>query len=332
MDISEQGRLEAPPPILKRVIATVGVQNLSLLIALAVLVAIFGTLRSDVFFLPRNLTNIANAVTILGIIAMAQTIVIVSGGIDVSVGSITGLASVGAASFLLNVDNAALGVMAALVIGGLAGLTNGLLITYGRVNPIIATLGTLSAFKGLAFIVTNGPSVAISNYSYNYIGSGRFFDIPIPVFVALGFGILLHLLMKRTDIGRNVYALGGNPAAAHLAGIDLTKYRIAVYTLSGIACGLAAVILSARATTAMPASGSEGLELEAITAAFLGGCALSGGRGTIVGAVLGVLVIGTLNNGMILLQVPTFYQLLAKGALLIGAVMILEFRTAQSQR
>jgi ribose/xylose/arabinose/galactoside ABC-type transport system permease subunit len=311
---------------IRKWILFVGLQNLSLIFTLIVLLIFFGTLRSDVFFSPRNLMNIVNSVAILGIVAMAQTIVIVSGGIDISVGSIAGLASVAAAAAMVHVDNAALGVFVAIAVGIIAGSANGLLITYGKVNAIIATLGTLSVFKGLAFILSNGPSIAITNANYNFLGSGRILDVPMPVYIALAVGILLQILTARTDVGRNIYAMGGSPTAAHLAGINTAKYRLFVYALCGAASGIAAVILSARATTAMPASGSEGLELEAITAAFLGGCALSGGRGTMFGAVLGVMVIGTLNNGMILLQVPTFYQLLAKGTLLIGAVLILEAR------
>jgi ribose transport system permease protein/L-arabinose transport system permease protein len=135
--------------------------------------------------------------------------------------------------------------------------------------------------------------------------------------------------MRSTDIGRNIYAIGGNPNAAKLVGIDVQRYQAGVYVLTGVVCGIAAVLLTARTTSGQPASGSEGLELEAITAAFLGGCAMAGGRGTIVGTIIGVLIIGTLNNGMILMQVPTFYQLVAKGLLLLGAVMLMEFRTAK---
>jgi ribose transport system permease protein len=135
--------------------------------------------------------------------------------------------------------------------------------------------------------------------------------------------------MRSTDIGRNIYAIGGNANAARLAGINVEKYRFSVFVLSGLVCGIAAVLLTARATSGQPSSGSEGLALEAITAAFLGGCAMSGGKGTIIGTILGVLIIGTLNNGMILIQVATFYQLVAKGVLLLAAVMMMEFRTAQ---
>jgi ribose/xylose/arabinose/galactoside ABC-type transport system permease subunit len=317
-----QGRMRA-------LFDAIGPQNLSLLAALAGLVILFGSLQPEIFFNPRNLTNILNAVAILGLVAAAQTIVIISGGIDVSVGSNVGMAAVSAAIAMTIVDSPVAGVAAALLVGTLGGFANGLLTTKGRVNPIIATLATLAIFQGIAYIVTNGRGIGVLNSAFNWIGSGRILEIPVPVLVFGFFALVLILFMRITDIGRNIYAIGGNPNAAKLSGIDVEKYRIAVYTLTGFVCGIAAVLLTARATSGQPSSGSGGLELEAITAAFLGGCAMSGGRGTIVGTILGVLIIGTLNNGMILMQVPTFYQLVAKGLLLLAAVMLMEFRTGR---
>jgi ribose/xylose/arabinose/galactoside ABC-type transport system permease subunit len=287
---------------------------------------IFGSLRPEAFFSTRNLAAIMSAIAILGIVAMAQTMVIVSGAIDVSVGSIVGLGSVAAALAMTYVDSAAVGILAAIVAGGLAGLTNGLLVTKGRVNPIITTLATLAIFQGVAYIVSNGRAIGVLNTDFNWIGAGRVAGVPVTVLVFITIAILMVFLTKATDIGRNLYAIGGNPNAARLAGIRIDRYRIGVFALTGLICGVAAVLLTARSTSGQPSSGSAGLELEAITAAFLGGCAMAGGRGTIIGTVLGVLIIGTLNNGMLLMFVPNFYQLVAKGALLLGAVMIMEFR------
>ena len=314
---------------LKTLLDAIGAQNLSLLAALLALVTLFGVLHPDVFFQPRNLTNILAAVAILGLVASAQTIIIVSGGIDVSVGSNVGMSAVTAAIAMTWLDSAGAGILAALAVGTLGGLVNGLLVTKGRVNPIIATLATLAIFQGIAFIITNGRAIGVLNTSFNWIGSGRVVGMPVPVLVFLAIALLLIIFMRYTDIGRNIYAIGGNPNAAKLSGIDIEKYRIAVFALAGFVCGIAAVLLTARANSGQPSSGSGGLELEAITAAFLGGCAMSGGKGTIVGTILGVLIIGTLNNGMILMQVPTFYQLVAKGLLLLAAVMLMEFRTTR---
>jgi ribose transport system permease protein/L-arabinose transport system permease protein len=316
-------------PSWRRSLDAVGAQNLSLLAALAILVAIFGWSQGDTFFQPRNLTNILNAVAILGLIASAQTIVIISGAIDISVGSIVGVAGVAAALAMLGTDTPAIGIAVAVVVGTLCGLVNGLLVTKGRVNPIIATLATMAIFRGIAYVLSNGRGIGIVNSTYNWIGAGRILSIPVAVYIFVIVAIVLIYFMRSTDIGRNIYAIGGNPHAAKLVGINVPRYQVGVYVLTGFVCGIAAVLLTARTTSGQPASGSEGLELETITAAFLGGCAMQGGKGTIVGTILGVLIIGTLNNGMILMQVPTFYQLVAKGLLLLGAVMLMEFRTAK---
>jgi len=312
---------------------TVGAQNLSLLVALLILVAIFGTLRPDVFFTPRNLTNIGLAVTMLGILAMAQTVVIVSGGLDISVGAIVGVSSVSAALVLQQLDSTPLGIAAALVAGVLLGLVNGLIITVGRVNAIIATLGTLAAFRGIGLIMTDGRSVSVFSPGFRTIGTGQFLFLPIPIWILLAVMSALFVFLRYMVLGRNVYAIGGNPVVARLAGLNIRRYQLGIYMLSGFAAGLAGIILIGRTGSGHPISGSEGLELEAITAAILGGAALAGGKGTIVGALLGVLILGTLTNGMILTGVPAFYQLLAKGALLILAVVIQEYqlrRTGES--
>jgi ribose transport system permease protein/L-arabinose transport system permease protein len=292
-------------------------------------VAIFGWSQGETFFQPRNLTNIFNAVAILGLIASAQTIVIVAGAIDISVGSIVGVAGVAAALAMLATNEPAIGIAVAIAVGTLCGFINGLLVTKGRVNPIIATLATMAIFRGIAYVLSNGRGIGIINPTYNWIGAGRILSIPVAVFIFLIVAALLIYFMRSTDLGRNIYAIGGNPNAAKLVGINVQRYQTGVYVLTGFVCGIAAVLLTARTTSGQPASGSEGLELETITAAFLGGCAMQGGKGTIVGTTLGVLIIGTLNNGMILMQVPTFYQLVAKGLLLLGAVMLMEFRTAK---
>ena len=320
-----------PQTALRRTLTAIGPQNLSLLAALMVLILIFGFLRPDAFFSTRNLTAILNAIAILGIVAMAQTVVIVSGGIDVSVGSIVGLGSIVAATAMTVIDSAFVGIFSAIMAGALAGLVNGILITKGRVSPIITTLATLAIFQGISFIVSNGRAIGVLNTNFNWIGSGRISGVPITVMVFMFIALLLIFFMRTTDMGRNLYAIGGNPNAARLVGIRIERYRVGVYVLTGIVCGVAAVLLTARSTSGQPSSGSAGLELEAITAAFLGGCAMAGGRGTIVGTIIGVLIIGTLNNGMLLMMVPNFYQLVAKGLLLLAAVMIMEFRTGARQ-
>jgi ribose transport system permease protein/L-arabinose transport system permease protein len=306
----------------------VGAQNISLLIALALLVAVIGVQNGN-FFLASNLINIGVAISVLGIVSIAMTVVIVSGGLDISVGSTAGLASVAAAGAVTAADNAMFGILAGVACGAAAGAFNGLIITAGRVNPVIATLATYSAYRGVAFAVTDGKAVAIDNDTFISLGSDRVAGIPFPVIVLAIVAVAFFVFLRYTDIGRNIYAMGGNPVAARLAGISLSKYRLGIYSLSGAVAGLAGVLLTAKTLAGEPSAGTQGLELEAITAALLGGCALAGGKGTVAGALLGVTIIGVLDNGLILLNVPSFYQLIAKGALLVAAVMIQEWRSSK---
>ena len=314
----------------KAAIERIGLHNVSLIIALGALVAIFGSIRGDVFFSTRNILNIGMGVAILGVLAISQTSVIVSGGLDISVGAIVGLTTVATAITIQATDSASLGLVAGLALGALAGFMNGMIITYGRVNAVIVTLGTMAIFRGFAFILSGGQSVSIFNDTFRWIGIGRVFGLPVPIWVlilvAVGFWIFLH----QSIVGRNLYAIGGNPIVARLSGMNLNRYRVGMYMLSGAAAGIGGILLAARTGSGQPVSGSEGLELEAITAAFLGGCAMQGGKGTVVGALLAVAIIGVLNNGMILTAVPTFYQMLAKGTLLILAVLLAEYRLNRS--
>jgi len=311
---------------IKALIAHIGIHNLSLLIALIVLVTIFGFLRADVFFSTRNILNIGLGVAILGVLAISQTTVIVSGGIDISVGAIVGLTTVATAMTIQMTESAGLGLVAGVLIGAVAGLFNGLLITYGRVNAIIVTLGTMAIFRGVAFILSDGQSISIFNSTIRWLGIGRVLGVPMPIWILLLVAIVFWIFLHKSIPGRNLYAIGGNPVVARLSGMNLNRYRVGMYILSGAVAGIGGILLAARTGSGQPISGSQGLELEAITAAFLGGCALQGGKGTIIGALLGVAIIGILNNGMILTAVPTFYQMLAKGTLLILAVLVAEYR------
>jgi L-arabinose transport system permease protein len=301
-----------------------GTHNVSLLIALACLVGIFGGLRPDVFFSARNIENIGQGIAILGVLATAQTIVIVSGGLDISVGAIVGLSTVCIALGVQMTGSATIGILFGFLIGACAGLINGLVVTVGRVNAVIATLGTMAAFRGVAFIMSDGQSISIFHPLFRHLGSGRWLGLQITIEILIVVVAVFFVLMRYTIIGRNIYAIGGNPVVARLAGLNNTGYQIGVYILSGVAAGLGGLLLAARTGSGQPISGSDGLELQAITAAVLGGCALTGGKGTIVGGVLGVIILGVLNNGMILTSVPTFYQMVARGLLLILAVLVAE--------
>ncbi len=306
----------------------VGAQNLGLVIALIVLIIIIGSRQSEIFFTVRNWLNIGAAVALIGVVAIAQTMVMLSGGLDVAIASTVGLTSVSIAMALRDTNSVPFALLVGVGVGGGLGFINGALITWGRLNPVIATLGTLSAYQGIGFVITNGSAIGVINQDFNAIG-GKVWEVPIPLIILLVLAVLFIIFLRHTDIGRNIYAMGGNPIAARLAGINLNRYKLGIYTLSGVIAGVAAIILTARAQSGQPASGSQGLEFQSITAAVLGGTALSGGKGTIVGTLLGVLIIGTLNNGMILMGVQTFWQQVARGLLLIIATLIQIWQTRE---
>jgi ribose transport system permease protein/L-arabinose transport system permease protein len=294
---------------------------LGLLVALLALVAFIGVQKPTVFFHPKNLLNIGQAITLIGLVALAQTVVIIMGGLDLSVGSVVGLVSIFTALAMRDNDNLVLGITIGLGVGLVAGLINGLLITTGRLEPVIATLGTLAVYRGAAFMLTNGAPIGIMNDVFNKIGSGRGLGIPVPVIILVVVMVVYHIFLTMTRYGRNVYIIGGNAVAARLSGININSYKLAIYGLCGFTAALAGLVLTARSNAGQPNSGT-GLELESITAAVLGGTVLSGGKGTVLGTMLGVLILGVLNNGMILLGVNQFYQFVAKGVLLILAVLI----------
>jgi ribose transport system permease protein/L-arabinose transport system permease protein len=226
-----------------------------------------------------------------------------------------------------------------LCVGLVLGAVNATIISILRVNPVVATLATFSAFRGVAFLIApGGRPIGVLDPTFAQLGSGRLFrvgefpGIPIAFVILVVVAIAAHLVMRSTVFGRSIYSMGGNPVAARLAGINLTRMRFYIYAISGALSGLAGAIVTARTSSGQPASGTQGLELEAITAVFLGGALLAGGKGTIVGSMLAVLLLATLSNGMNLLGIPTFYQLVAKGLLLVLAVAIGQWRMARSER
>jgi ribose transport system permease protein/L-arabinose transport system permease protein len=350
---------------LARLVGAIGVDNLSLLFALVALVFLivvasgwFGLEGGDKFFTWQNLMNsLAQAIVIVGLLAIGETVVIVAGALDISIGSIASVGSVVAASILVGVGvgrlfssvtagSVLLAVAAGMIAGALCGLVNGLIVTKLRVNPIIATLGTLAAFAGLAFLLApeGKPVGVLTQPQFTWLAQGRFLQglpipplgaskwtgIPVLTVILVIVAVLVHIIMTYTDFGRAIYAIGGNAAAARLAGINLNRVRVLMYVLSGTIAGLAGVLLTARTTSGNPVNGT-GLELQAITAVFLGGAATAGGKGTIMGTFLAVILVGVLNNGMNLLGFNTFVQRIALGLLLIAAVAISQWRQARAE-
>lgn len=314
---------------IRRLLGAVGVQNISLIMAIVLLVAIIGS-RNAALFLPANLKTIGTAVAVSGLLATVQTVVIILGGLDISVGSVAGLASVSSA-IIFTSHGSGLSVIGTLVIGAVCGVVNGCIIVFGRVNPVIATLATLAAYKGLAQLVSNGRAQGYTGTDpfFIFVARGAIAGIPTLIWVFAIVAVAMHVMLRYTVVGRNIYAVGGNDTAARLSGININRYLVGVYALAGTVAALAGILITARTGSGQPVSGSEGLELESITAAALGGCSLKGGKGAIAGTILAVVLLGILTNGMTLLGVNPFWQNVAKGVLLVVAVVIQQLRSGE---
>ncbi len=313
--------------MVRRFSDAVGVQNISLIIALVVLSAVIGS-RNSSFFLKSNVVTIGTTVAIVGVLAVVEGVVMLLGGLDISVGSAAGLTSVASAMVFTSTGSAGIAILAALGIGLCTGLFNGIVIIYGRVNAVIATLATYAAFRGLANLISNGRAQGYTGADsvFIFLARGTIVGIPTLVWVLIVIAVVAHVVLRYTDIGRNIYAIGGNSTAARLAGINLNRYIMGVYVCAGLAAAIAGILLTARTGSGQPTSGSQGLELQAITAAALGGTAVKGGKGSVSGTLLAVLLLGVLQNGLTILNVNSFWQDIAQGALLIIAVIIQQRR------
>ena len=293
----------------------------SLVIILAVfLVAL--ALSSRSFLTVSNLNVILIQVAANALLATGATFVILTGGIDLSVGSVVGLSGVAAALFAQ--DDGLLTCTGAILLGLLAGAAigafNGALVAFAKVPPFVATLGNMTVASGLAFVFSDGQP--ISGLSDQFLGlSGTVHGVSIPVAVMVVVVALSWIVLARTKFGMHVYAVGGNAHAARVAGVGLRGIRFSVYVIAGALAGLAGVLLAARATAGIANTGT-GYELNAIAAAVIGGISLAGGRGSMIGTVLGFLIIGVLDNGLNIINVSPFYQLIVKGLIIIGAVFV----------
>jgi ribose transport system permease protein len=297
-------------------------QRLGPFIALLVVAAGLAVMSPD-FLTVANLLNVMRQVSINALIAFGMTLVILLGGIDLSVGSMLALSSVFTATLISRGTDPVVATLVGIASGAVMGAANGLVIAKGKVAPFIATLGTMTILRGLALVVSNGsPVTGINSDFFTMLGGGYVADlIPIPViWMALMFA-LIWFVLKKTVFGRHVYAVGGNEEASRLSGVSVDRVKIWVYTLSGAMSAMAGIILTSRLNSAQPTAGA-GYELDAIAAVVLGGTSLTGGRGWIFGTLVGALLIGVLNNGLNLLGVSSFYQQVIKGVVILLAVLI----------
>lgn len=273
------------------------------------------------FLTFSNLINVAQQTSINAIIAVGLTFVIISGGIDLSVGSIVAFSGVVMASLMQREVPWPLAILAGLGTGLACGLVNGVLITRGRLPPFIATLGMMSVARGAALLYTDGRPVSGFGEGFRWLATGEILFVPVPVVLMGVVYIIAHVVLRRTPFGRYVYAIGGNEEAALLSGVRVRLHKTLVYGVGGLLSGLAAVVLTARLNSAQPIAGIN-YELDAIAATVIGGSSLMGGQGSVVGTLIGALIMGVLRNGLNLLGVSSFFQQLVIGAVIILAVLM----------
>jgi ribose transport system permease protein len=293
---------------------------ITLVAALLVMIVVLSQL-SDVFLTQKNLFNILRQISLIVLLAIGETLVIVAGGFDLSVGSIVGMTGVLMVVVNNETNSTALALVVAIVSGSLIGVFNGLLITKLKIHSFIVTLGMLSIVKGLVIAGTKATPITFQNRAIETLGQGYWGLIPIPVFIMIVFVIIFHIIFNQTVFGNHLKAIGGNEEASRISGINVEKLRLITFIISGFLAACAGIIIAARIATGHPDAG-QGWELEAIAAAVVGGTSLSGGAGSIVGALLGAAVIGVLSNGMILLGVSSYFQPVITGMLLILVVAL----------
>ena len=298
------------------------------LLLVILLVGLFLSLSTDSFMSVANLTNVARQVSINGILAVGVTFVLLTAGVDLSLGSVVALSGVACATFAHPGDHSVfVPIAVGLLTGAACGLVNGALVTLGGVAPFIVTLGMMTIARGLALIFSGGRPVADMSNELTAL-AGDFVGIPIPVLCFAGVALAAWFFLRNFRLGRYIYAVGGNENAARAAGISITRVKLFAYGLCGLLTGLAGVVLAARITTGQPNAG-QAYELDAIAAVVIGGTSLAGGVGTITGTLLGVLLIGVINNGLDLQGVSSYYQAVIKGVIIVGAVW-LDRRQARS--
>lgn len=292
------------------------------IVGLTLLVVVI-TIMNQQFLSPDNLLNLLRQVSINGLIAFGMTFVILTGGIDLSVGSILAFSSAMTALIITSGIDPMFAMLLGCVVGLLAGAVNGLLVTAGGMAPFIVTLATMTIYRGATLVVTDGNPITGLGDSlmFQLFGKGYFFGIPVPAVTMIITFVILYIILNKTVFGRETYAIGGNETAAALSGIKVNRRKIMIYALSGLMSALAGIILASRLDSAQPTAG-ETYELDAIAAVVLGGTSLMGGKGRIVGTLIGVLIIGVLNNGLNLVGVSSFYQQIIKGLVIVVAVLI----------
>lgn len=304
--------------------------ELTTVIALIILMAVITIINSN-FLTANNLLNLLLQVTSNALIAFGMTFVILTGGIDLSVGSILALSSALTAGLLGSGMTVALAILISLILGCILGMMNGLLISYGKLAPFIVTLATMTIFRGATLVYTNGNPITkglSDTFLFQFLGQGYIVGIPFPVIIMFIVFIVLYVLLHKTAFGKSVYAIGGNEKAAYISGVKLNKVKIIIYSISGMMASISGLIITSRLSSAQPTAGAS-YEMDAIAAVVLGGTSLSGGKGRILGTLIGALIIGVLNNGLNIIGVSAFWQQVVKGVVILIAVLIDRFKVVK---
>lgn len=292
-----------------------------ILIAFAIVISIL----NPRFLQTANLLNVLRQTSINAIIAAGVTFVILTGGIDISVGSILAFVGAVAAWMVTKEINLFMIIVVALLIGAAAGLFNGVLITRGNLQPMIVTLATMTLFRGFTLVFTDGKPISFATMksaaAFKWIGAGTVGPIPTPIIIMILLFALCYFVLNNTAFGRHLYAIGGNEEAAFLSGVNAKRTKVTAFMVSGMTAALAGLIVTARLSSAQPTAGT-GYEMDAIAAVVLGGTSLTGGQGNILGTVVGALIIGMLNNALNLMDVSSYYQTIVKGVVIIAAVLL----------
>lgn len=290
-------------------------------VLILIVICIFASILSSSFLSVSNLFNVVKQITVAGIVGCGMTFVILTGGIDLSVGSIVGLAGAIAAGILVSTENVFLAILAALGIGIVCGAINGFFVAQCEIPPFIATLGMMTLLRGCVLVYTKGAPIAIKVDAYKFIGKGTILGVPVPILLLVVLYLIAHYILTQTGFGRSIYALGGNKEAARLSGIRVKYSEWIVYIFNGLMSGIAAIVLTARLGSAQSTSG-EGIEMDAIAAVILGGTSLSGGTGFVLPTVIGAMIMGIIDNILTLMNVNPHATNIVKGAVVLLAVMV----------
>lgn len=299
-------------------------QFISTLSGLLVLLLIFGIGNRN-FVTTGNLLNVAVQTTPILLIAMGQTFVLISGGIDLSIGSNIALAGVMTAMLMKSGVPIPIAILAGIIAAAIVGITNGALVSYGKLPPFIVTLGTMTAVRGITLTLTKGIPISGLPEGFNNIGISKTFGIPNPIYIMIVFAVIFGIILAKTKTGRYIYAIGSNSEAARLSGVNSSFALIKVYMFSAILSGIAGLVMAARIISAPPTAGM-GYELDAVAASVIGGASTMGGEGTIAGTIIGAFIISVLRNGLNLMGISPFIQQIVIGVVIVAAVFFDKIR------